>query len=95
MVDWERTVDGTKILRKGRGHYLVKSMRNPKIAYSVDLMANDRLGECTCDDFKYRRLPRYHAVKARFDHYRCKHLRIIRAHIFDQILAPYAAKEKE
>lgn len=95
MLTWERTIDGTKICRKGRGHYLVKSVRNPKISYSVDLMANDRLGSCSCEDFTFRRLPRYQSVKARFDHFRCKHLRMIRAHIFDQILAPYAAREKE
>jgi hypothetical protein len=42
----ERTLDGHKIERIGRGHYLCKSRSRPSIHYAVDLQANEGLGHC-------------------------------------------------
>ncbi len=88
----ERTLEGHKIIRVGRGHYVVKSNARPSISYTVDLSAHEGLGHCECDDFLFRRLPRWKQVKAKFDHLRCKHIRAVRNHVLDQIIAFY---EKE
>jgi hypothetical protein len=87
---WERTLDGLRICCVGRGHYLCKSQKSPGTSYTVDLEAFDGLGSCNCLDFTQRRFPIWEKVQANYDHLRCKHIRGIRTHFLDQILAHYA-----
>lgn len=89
----ERTLDGIKITRIGRGHYNAQSEHNPRVSYSVDIMANDILGSCECIDFQARRLQLYKQVKAPFDHFRCKHLRAVRNHVLNQLLLYYSHQD--
>lgn len=90
----ERTLDGDfKITRTGRGTYDCSSESEMGVNYSVDIMAFDILGSCTCRDFEIRRFPRWKMVQAPFDHFRCKHLRAVRSHVLNQILAHYNKKD--
>jgi hypothetical protein len=87
---WERTLDGLSICCIGRGHYLCKSQRSPTVRYTIDLEFHEGLGQCDCADFALRRFPIWKSVQANYDHLRCKHIRAIRNHFLDQILAHYA-----
>lgn len=49
----------------GRGVYLVRSWSHPDAPNTVDLEANDGVGQCTCDDWTYRCYPNY--LKAKRD----------------------------
>lgn len=62
--------------------------------YAVDLEAHEGLGHCECDDFNYRRYPEWKKVRAKYDHFRCKHLRAVRNHVLDQIIE-YMAKKPD
>jgi hypothetical protein len=89
----ERTLEGSKITRVGRGHYLCKSRSRPSVAYSIDLEAHRGLGSCQCEDFIYRRLPKWKKVQANYDHFRCRHIRAVRNHVLDQIITHYQTNE--
>jgi hypothetical protein len=91
----ERTLDGHKIIRVGRGQYLAQSRTRPSLHYAVDLQAHDGLGHCECEDFQYRRYPRWKQVKANYDHYRCQHIRAVRNHVLDLIIAHYSDEREE
>ncbi len=91
----ERTLDGHKITRLNAGHYLCKSRSRPGISFAVDIEAHNGLGHCECEDFLYRRLPRWKKVKASYAHFRCKHLRAVRDHVLDQIIAWRRKRNKE
>lgn len=85
----ERTLCGHKITRVGRGHYLCQSRSRPSTHYSIDLAANSGLGNCSCEDFIYRRYPEWKKVKSNYDHFRCRHIRAVRNHVMDQIIQYY------
>lgn len=90
----ERTLEGMRITRTGRGMYSCHSETHPERAYSVDLMEHDGLGSCTCDDFMFRRYPRYKTAKVPYDTFRCKHLRRVRGHVLDQIIKHMIQREE-
>lgn len=87
----EQTVEGMKIKRIGRGHYICHSLSHPEKAYAVDLAEHDGLGSCQCEDFLYRRLPRWKRVQKLFNAFRCQHIRGVRDHCLDQIIHYYAS----
>lgn len=89
-LEEERTLEGMRIIRVGRGHYRAFSQSRPETAYDVDLMHYGGLGSCSCDDFVCRRKPRWSMVRKPYDIFRCKHLRRTRAHVLDQIIAHFA-----
>lgn len=89
----ERTLEGMRVVRVGRGFYECSSESNPSIRYHVDILALGGLGECDCWDFTSRRKPRWKAVKRAYDIFRCKHLRRVRNHVLDQILHTYIERE--
>lgn len=91
--DEERLIEGSRIVKVGRGHYLVFSDTQVDVVYSVDINKHDGLGSCSCDDFLYRRFPRYKSSQIKFDAFRCKHIRRIRNHVLDQIIEFMAEKE--
>lgn len=83
----ERTLEGLKIVRIGRGHYLCASRSSPGVSYAVDLEAHEGLGHCECYNFLFRRYPLWKQLGANYDHLRCRHIRGIRNHVLDQIIA--------
>ena len=89
----ERTLEGMRVVRTGRGFYECSSESDPSHRYHVDILALDGLGECDCWDFTARRKPRWKDVKRAYDIFRCKHLRRVRNHVLDQILRAYIDKE--
>ncbi len=88
----ERTLEGMRMVRTGRGCYLCYSTSRPDVAYAVDVSANEGLGSCNCEDFLYRRLPRWKEVKKAYPSFRCRHIRRCRDHILDQIIQHYKDK---
>lgn len=88
----ERTLDGRKIIRVGRGQYIVASHSRPGTAYTVDLGAHEGLGHCECENFLYKKLPLWETIQANYDHLRCKHIRSVRNHILDQIIKHFEDK---
>ncbi len=90
----ERCLEGMRIVRTGRGCYLAYSQSRPDTAYAVDLSENFGLGSCQCEDFLYRRYPRWKDVRKPFDSMRCRHLRRIRNYVLDQIIAYYHDKNE-
>ncbi len=92
----EQTLNGgLHIERIGRGHYLCSSRTRHELTYAIDILAHEGLGHCECEDFLYRRLPLWKELRKKYDHFRCAHLRAVRSHVMDLILAPYVAKESE
>lgn len=89
----ERTLEGMRITRVGRGEYRCSSESESKREYMIDLSANDGLGNCTCDDFLYRRAIRWKMVNKPYDVFRCKHLRRVRNHVLDQIIKHFSPNE--
>lgn len=89
----ERTLEGMVVVRVGRGFYECQSQSDAKIKYHVDILSLGGLGECDCWDFLSRRRKRWDAVRLPYDIFRCKHLRRVRQHVLDQILAPYIKHE--
>jgi hypothetical protein len=82
----ERTIEGMRLQRVGRGQYRAWSTTVTDTCYAVDLTHYGGLGSCTCDDFTKRRLPRWRGVRKRYDIYRCRHIRRVRNHVLDQII---------
>jgi|LakMenE18May11ns_1017448.scaffolds.fasta_scaffold9280567_2 hypothetical protein len=91
----ERTLAGLRIARTGRGCYLCHSSSHPERAYAVDVSAHGGLGSCECDDYLYRRYPRWKTVRQPFDSLRCRHLRAVRNHILDALIKHYADKPNQ
>lgn len=91
----EKTLDGMRVRREGRGVYLCSSESEPGREYFVDIMANDGLGQCDCPDFRTRRFARYQRLGVPLDSFRCKHLRRVRCHVLDQIITFELQKEKQ
>jgi len=89
----ERTLEGMRIVRIGRGHYRCHSSSRPEIAYDVDIIHHEGLGSCTCDDYVCRRKPRWRDVRKPYDCFRCKHLRRVRNHVLDQIVQHFQTPE--
>jgi len=89
----ERTLEGMRIVRIGRGHYRCHSSSRPEVAYDVDIIHYDGLGSCTCDDYVCRRKPRWRDVRKPYDCFRCKHLRRVRNHVLDQIVQHFQTPE--
>lgn len=90
-LEHEITLDGNmRIQRLGKGMYACHSESRPETAYTVDVMSYDGLGSCQCDDFLYRRFPRWKSIRKNYDALRCKHIRRVRNHMMDQIIAHYA-----
>ena len=89
----ERTLEGMRIVRIGRGNYRCHSSSRPEVAYDVDIMHYDGLGSCTCDDYVCRRKPRWRDVRKPYDCFRCKHLRRVRNHVLDQIVQHFHTPE--
>lgn len=85
----ERTLEGMRIVRVGRGQYRAYSQDHPDKAYDVDVSHYGGLGSCTCDDFEMRRFIQWKGVRKNYDIFRCKHLRRVRNHILDQIIQHY------
>lgn len=90
----ERTLEGMRVTRTGRGQYYCSSESNPSTRHTVDILALDGLGECDCWDFISRRKKRWRKVRQRYDIFRCKHLRRVRNHVLDQILSTYIKTEQ-
>lgn len=90
----ERCLEGMRIVRTGRGCYLAYSQSRTETAYAIDLAAHQGLGSCFCEDFLYRRYPRWKEVRRPFDAFRCRHIRKIRNHVLDQIIAYYQGKQQ-
>jgi hypothetical protein len=91
----ERTICGMRLEKTGRGCYLAYSQSRPETAYAVDINAYNGLGSCECDDFRFRRYPRWKTVRQPFDVLRCRHLRRVRTHVLDQIIKFYAKAEQQ
>lgn len=89
----ERTLEGMRVVRTGRGMYECSSESEPEKKYCVDILFYNGLGACDCDDFRFRRYPRYKGVKKNYNVFRCKHLARVRNHVLDQILSSYLQKE--
>lgn len=89
----ERTLDGMRIVRTGRGCYLAYSQSETGVAYAVDLSAHGGLGHCECMDFIGRRYKRWKEVRKPYNSMRCKHIRRCRDHVLDQIIKHYAKAE--
>lgn len=83
-----------RIVKTGRGAYIAHSQSRAETAYAVDIMAHGGLGHCECEDFLYRRYPRWKTVRKPFNVFRCRHLIKVRNHVLDQIIAHYAQLEK-
>jgi hypothetical protein len=63
-----------------------ESTTRPEIAHVVDLGAFEGFGECSCEDFQYRLLPKL--LRKECDGLvRCKHLLAARAHLADQVIS--------
>lgn len=91
----ERTLEGMRIVRIGRGHYRAYSQSRPETAYDVDIMHYGGLGSCTCDDYVCRRKPRWRDVRKPYDAFRCKHLRRVRNHVLDQIIQHFRDSDQK
>jgi hypothetical protein len=91
----EITLDRMQIERIGQGQYRCHSENQSVTAYVVDIFHYAGLGSCTCPDFTMRLIPRWRKVRRPYDHFRCKHLRRIRCHVLDQIIASETAKRIE
>lgn len=91
----ETTAEGMRIERVGIGHYRCHSQSQATTAYSVDIMDYDGLGSCTCWDFTARRFPRWRLTHKVHDVFRCKHIRRVRNHVLDQIIADTINKLKK
>lgn len=89
----ERTLDGMRVVRLGRGLYECSSESTPGVKYTVDILALMGLGQCDCWDFISRRKKRWEGVRKAYDVFRCKHLRRVRNHVLDQILQHEIKKE--
>jgi predicted secreted protein len=90
----EETVEGIVITRIGRGMYQCPSRSQDNVLHTIDIMANDGLGECDCHDFMYRRWPRWQRTGKLYDSFRCFHIRHVRQHVLDQIIQHYIKLEK-
>ena len=90
----EQTLYGMRIQRIGRGHYRCHSTSREETAYAVDLSENNGLGSCECEDFIFRRLPQWKSIRKPYDALRCRHLRIVRNHVLDQIIAHFSEKQQ-
>ncbi len=88
----EQTIEGAVLYRIGRFHYRIHSTSRPETSYTVDLFHYMGLGSCTCPDFTGRRQPRWSKVRKPYDIFRCKHLRRVRNHVLDQLIAFKAAE---
>lgn len=89
----EKTLDGMRLVRTGRGCYLAYSQSQPNVAYAVDVSAHGGLGHCECTDFLARRYQRWKEVRKPYNSMRCKHIRKVRDHILDAIIKHYAKAE--
>lgn len=85
----ERTIEGMRVTRTGRGCYTCHSSSQAETAYAVDIAENEGLGSCQCMDFTTRRLPRWRGTRKSLDVFRCKHIKRIRGYVLDAIIAFY------
>lgn len=83
---------------------LVRSQKNPKRVYLVDLEANHGIGFCGCYDFTCRKQPSISSLspkerRASGVRYACKHIiaaRGVRAHqLLDEIMKQRAVKVRQ
>lgn len=66
--------------------WLVQSESDPEIWYGVDLLANNRVGSCDCDHFRYRLNGMAQSAKVTWNGLRCKHLVIVREALLNALL---------
>ena len=91
----EQTLEGIKVTRLGRGVYQIRSETQKDVVYEIDILANDGLGNCSCKNFQFSRLPKFERLGIPFDSFRCKHLKRVRCHVLDLILSSYIQKETQ
>jgi len=80
------TLEGRKVTRVGRGVYHIDSENQSDITYTVDVFANEGLGNCDCKQFQFWLLPKYVRSRIAFNSLRCKHLLRVRCHVLDLII---------
>jgi hypothetical protein len=74
--------------------FLVPSDRNPRIAYRVDLTAQDGAGQCSCTDWSTRRGPALRAgAEPWTEKSLCKHVRRAGRHFLRDLLQAMAKSE--
>ena len=73
--------------------WLVQSESDPEVWYGVDLLANNRVGQCDCDHFRFRLAALAAESKQTWNGLRCKHLIIVREAIMNALLYAMAHKQ--
>ncbi len=74
--------------------FLVRSDRNPRVAYRVDLLANNGAGRCACTDFATRRQPNIDLKEPIWTkRTSCKHSRRAAWHVIRLTFPEMAAQE--
>ena len=91
----EVTLEGMRITKTGRGTYLAHSTTKADTAYAVDISHYGGLGSCSCDDFRFRRFPKWKEVRKPLDSLRCRHIRRTRNYVLDAIIAYYAKPQSK
>jgi hypothetical protein len=71
----------------------VQSESDPEIWYGVDLLANNRVGLCDCDHFRYRLSTIAAETKQPWNGCRCKHLVIVREALLNALLLSMANQQ--
>lgn len=66
--------------------WLVQSESDPEVWYGVDLLANNRVGQCDCDHFRYRLNGLASGTKYPHNGCRCKHLIVVREALLNALL---------
>jgi hypothetical protein len=83
----EISIEGMKVKKIGLGVFQCSSESDPDhLPYTVDIMANNALGQCDCWNFKARCYPRYRDTGMVYDSFRCKHLRRVRNFTLDALI---------
>lgn len=73
--------------------WLVQSESDPEIWYGVDLLANNRVGVCDCDHFRYRLSAVAAETNQPWNGVRCKHLIIVREALLNALLLSMANQQ--
>lgn len=73
--------------------WLVQSESDPEIWYGVDLLANNRVGMCDCDHFRYRLSTLAAETTQPWNGCRCKHLVIVREALLNALLLSMANQQ--
>ena len=75
--------------------WLVQSETDPEVWYGVDLLENNRVGQCDCDHFRYRLAGMAAESKHPYNGLRCKHLVIVREALLNALLLSMANDQYE